>query len=326
MHTVGIEIGGTKLQIVVGNPFTGDIVRQFRFEVNRLLGAQGILNQIENALTGLDQPFGCIAVGFGGPVNRSTGIVATSHQIEGWAGFNLLNWFQERFEVPVLIENDANTAAIGEALMGAGRGFSHVFYITLGSGVGGGMVVNGKPYHGAEPGEVEIGLMHFDTSGNTVESFCSGWALNRQIRQRLSTSPSDSYLKKSLMNVERHESEFLMPAVEEGDKDAIEIMEDYTSNLAWGLSHVVSLFNPQIIVIGGGLSNMGELLRYKVECKLQNHVVIAYQNRTKVAITELKELAVPIGALCLSRNCVPSLTELQNEFLPKGGCTQPLTL
>ena len=176
-HFLGLEIGGTKLQLVVGDE-TANIIERRRLAVDRARGAPGIRAQIAAALPELTMRWKIAAtgVGFGGPVDGKTGRIACSHQIEGWSDFPLGAWLGERTGTPVWVDNDANVAALGEARRGAGVGFNPVFYVTLGSGVGGGLVVDGKIYHGASPGESEIGHLRLDRDGTLLEARCSGWA------------------------------------------------------------------------------------------------------------------------------------------------------
>src|SRR5437667_6682644 len=136
---LGIEIGGTKLQIVCGDDER--ILKRWRFEVEPSKGAEGIRRQIEGTIADVSpasQP-AAVAVGFGGPVDWRTGRICRSHQIEGWSDFDLGDWLRSRTGIPVLVENDSNAAALGEAVRGAGRGFNPVFYFNMGSGVGGGL-------------------------------------------------------------------------------------------------------------------------------------------------------------------------------------------
>ena len=296
---LAIEIGGTKLQIGLGNHETGELEKVYRFNVDQDKGAVGILKRIEETILEINQEVESIGVGFGGPVNRKTGVVSKSHQIEGWADFNLKKWFFDRYKVPVYIDNDANTAALGEALVGAGKGYDYVFYATLGSGVGGGMVVNGELYHGNTPGEAELGLMTIERDGTSLEHYCSGWALNKMIRNQAPVLPNDSVLKKFLKNQKSHESKILSPAIQQGDSTALEILQLYSDSLAWGLAHVVHLFNPQIIILGGGVSLIGEPLRATVQNALVQHLVKAYQPGPIIRISELKEEVVLVGALSL---------------------------
>ena len=119
-------------------------------------------------------------------------------------------------KVPVFVDNDANVAALGEAHHGAGKNFNPVFYVTLGSGVGGGLVVNGNIYHGAKPGESEIGHMRLDKSGRIVESSCSGWAMDKKIRAAILKHP-DSTLTKLAGTASRGEAQFLKRALDQND-------------------------------------------------------------------------------------------------------------
>src|SRR5262252_586167 len=153
-HLVGIEIGGTKLQLVLGDE-RGKIQTRRKLSVEREQGAEGIRRQIKSCLPELAQgrELSALGVGFGGPVDWHTGKICRSHQIEGWSEFDLGGWLRQLAGVPVQVDNDANVAALGEAVHGAGGGFNPVFYVTLGSGVGGGFVVNREIYHGAKPGE-----------------------------------------------------------------------------------------------------------------------------------------------------------------------------
>ena len=126
---IGIEIGGTKLQIVTSDE-TGQIQQRHRFTVDKEQGATGILHHIEETLRQLPAQPSFVGVGFGGPVDWRTGRIATSHQVEGWSGFDLAGWLRERTgAADIRIENDANVAALGEAARGVGSSFSHVFYV-----------------------------------------------------------------------------------------------------------------------------------------------------------------------------------------------------
>ncbi|QJW90716.1 ROK family protein [Spirosoma taeanense] len=309
MH-VGIEIGGTKLQLVTSDA-SGQITQRFRYVIDPARGAAGILNQLEQTLHQLPQSPEAIGVGFGGPVDWQTGRIAASHQVEGWAGFDLSTWLTERAPAAqVRIDNDANVAALGEARRGVATGFERVFYVTLGSGVGGGMVVNGQLYHGALPGEAEIGhlwLVPPDSSGSpgqTIEQTISGWAVDQQIRELLPQLPADSVLKQLVTESQAAgsaggEARFLHPAYEASDPVARMLIEQIGSVLALGLSHVVHLFHPEALVLGGGLSLIGEPLRAAVRQALPRFVMKSFHPVPIVLLAKLGEDTVPMGALSL---------------------------
>src|SRR6266480_4241654 len=155
---LGIEIGGTKLQLGLGDG-DGTIHALWRGTVVPDDGADGICRQIEaaipvllaNAKRNRDELRG-VGIGFGGPVDDATRTVIKSHQIAGWDGFPLADWIADLVGVPAVLGNDADVAGLAEALFGAGKGLSPIFYITVGTGVGGGLVINGQIYRGCGRG------------------------------------------------------------------------------------------------------------------------------------------------------------------------------
>lgn len=299
-HVIGIEIGGTKLQVVAGTA-TGEIVDRRRFTVDPAAGREGILRHLEPALTELRAAWRPAAggLGFGGPIDWRTGRIACSHQVAGWTDFALGPWVAERLGVPVRADNDANVAALGEAVCGAGAGANPVFYVTLGSGVGGGLVVDGSIYHGAHPGESEIGHVRLDRTGVLVEDRCSGWAMDAKIRRLLAT-PEATVLRELVAGAGSGEARFLGAALARGDAAARRLLRETAEDLAFGLSHVVHLMHPAVIVLGGGLSLVGEPLRQAVAGALPGGLMEVFRPGPEVRLAGLGEDAVPVGALRLA--------------------------
>src|SRR5437660_2277870 len=182
---VGIEIGGTKLQIGLGAG-DGTLAALWRGGVDVARGGEGIREQIlretplllEGAGVDRGQVRG-VGVGFGGPVDDADQTVIKSHQIAGWDGFPLAQWLTELLGWPVALGNDADVAGLAEALFGAGKGLSPIFYITIGSGIGGGLIINGEIYRGVGRGAAEIGHVVVwgptDDHCGTLEDLASGW-------------------------------------------------------------------------------------------------------------------------------------------------------
>ena len=301
---LAIEIGGTKLQLAIGDD-TGVISERRRFNVDKARGGEGIREQIAGALPALlskAKPV-AIGVGFGGPVDWRTGRIARSHQIEGWSGFDLGGWLREQTGLPVRVDNDANVAALGEATRGAGEGSNPVFYVTMGSGVGGGLVVDGKIFHGAAPGESELGHVRLDKSGVIVEQRCSGWAVDARIR-RLRDDGVKSLLVDELPASPGGEAKLLTRALAAGDAAALRILKETAEDLAFALSHVTQLMHPQVIVLGGGLSLVGEPLRAAVAGAVPRFVMEVFHGGPQVKLAALGEDAVPAGALLLATGAV----------------------
>jgi glucokinase len=303
---LGIEIGGTKLQLVIGNR-DGEIIRRERCSVDKSRGGEGIRDQIRATIPKLlgGEKIEAVGAGFGGPVDWRSGAIRCSHQIEGWADFKLGDWLRDLTKALVRIDNDANTACLGEAVRGAGQGRNPVFYVTLGSGVGGGLVVDGRIYHGATPGEMEIGHLRLDRQYNTVENSCSGWAVDRQIREWIRSMP-ESELTRLCAGMSGGEARHLAAALGKNDFVAKYILQALAEDLAFALSHVVHLCHPEIIAIGGGLSLVGEPLREAVASALPRFVMEAFHPVPTVALAALGEDAVPVGALLLAREAAQS--------------------
>src|SRR5476651_1233330 len=166
---LGIEIGGTKLQLGLGDG-DGTLHALVRTTVVPADGADGIRRQIEAAIPELlasakrnrDGLKG-VGIGFGGPVDDATRTVIKSHKIAGWDGFPLADWIADLVGVPAVLGNDADVAGLAEALFGAGKGLSPIFYITIGSGIGGGLIINGEIYRGCGRGAAEIGHLAVHT-------------------------------------------------------------------------------------------------------------------------------------------------------------------
>ncbi len=300
MNLLAVEIGGTKLQLALGDG-TGAIRVRRKLEVARGAGAAGIREQIARTVPELlrDGPVAAAGVGFGGPVDWRTGRICLSHQIEGWSEFDLAGWLGGIVGAPVFVDNDGNVAALGEARRGAGAGRRTVFYVTLGSGVGGGLIVDGAIYHGAAPGEAEIGHVRLDRSGVIVEDRCAGWAVDRRVRAEVAVAPGGSLARRVAADP-GGEARHLPAALADGDPLAVRILADTAGNLAFGLSHAMHLFHPDVIVLGGGLSGLGEPLRAAVADGLKGFLMEALVPTIDVRLTALGADVVPVGALLLA--------------------------
>ncbi len=303
MHFLAIEIGGTKLQVCAGTA-DGAIVARVRFAVDRAGGGEGIRAQIIGALPELIAKWGprAIGVGYGGPVDWKTGRIKCSHHIAGWDNFPLGDWLREGTSLPVFVENDANVAALGEAVHGAGRDANPVLWVNSGSGVGGGLVVDGHIYHGAVPGEIEIGHIRLERDGTIVEDRCSGWAVDRAVRDAVKEDPQS--VLAQLAAKSEPGARILAPAIAAGCPLADRILTGAMDELAFALSHAVQLLHPEMIVVGGGLGLIGEPLRARLAAALPRWVMDAFAPGPRIEIAALGEDAVPVGALAL---CLASL-------------------
>lgn len=317
MAYLGIEIGGTKLQSAVVDD-SGRVLREHEASVRPEEGAAGIraalATQIATLIGGprggagagaAADAGGCITgvgVGFGGPVDRASGVVAASFHVEGWGGFPLAAWISEQADgLPVALENDTNAAALAEATCGAGRGANPLLYSNVGSGIGGGLVIDGRIYHGAPPGEVEIGHLRLSADGTITEDLASGWALDRRVRDHVAVRPESVLASLAAAEGSPPSARLLAAALAHGDEAARGILDTAARHYALALSHAVHLLHPEAIVLGGGVATIGEPWRAAVAGHLPGFLMAPFRPGPDVRLSALGRLVVPIGAALVAR-------------------------
>jgi glucokinase len=234
-------------------------------------------------------------------LDSARGVVLKSFQIDGWTNFPLREWAEKQWGKPVLIENDASVAGLAESLLGSGQGCSRVFYITAGSGVGGGWIVNGKVDSGQGLGAAEIGHMWVPDPQTgkpaELEQVCSGWAIGE--RARAAASEQASLMEQVAGSIAEIDAKVAHAAAEQGDAAAIHILHETCQTLAIGMSNVVALLHPQRIILGGGVSLMGPLFWDDLQAEFRARVLPAFASQVKLVPAKLQEDVVVIGALCL---------------------------
>lgn len=337
---LGIEIGGTKLQLGVSDGTSSQLIALERRDVDARRGSAGILEGIEAAGAALMQrhKVARIGIGFGGPVNAATGIIFKSHQIEGWDNFPLVRWCEEILQLPTVIGNDCDVAALAEAKFGAGRGAQNLLYVTVGTGVGGGLVLNGKVHGAGRPAVAEIGHMrpglHDDRPEMTVESHCSGWGIAATALARISgevsrrlemlgqgVSPQQrqqilarmelvaetereyiaDLLQRCEQDPERLSAKIIAQAAQDGNEIARDVYLHACQVLGWAIAQTITLVAPEIVVVGGGVSLAGEELFFEPLAKqIEQYVFPALRGSYRLVPAELGELTVVHGALALA--------------------------
>lgn len=312
---LGIEIGGTKLQLGLG-PGDGQMTALWRGDVDVVKGPEGIRHQIQSAVPILlnqarvsrDLVQG-VGIGFGGPVDDVTRTIIKSHQIEGWDNFPLADWISEITGWPAVLGNDADVAGLAEAVFGAGKGLSPIFYITIGSGIGGGLIINGEIYRGVGCGAAEIGHLRValpSISGHyraILEDVASGWAIQSEARLRV----FDLEMPSALHGLAGQSRDALTAnmvafAAEQGDDVAQAVLQEAKECLAEAICHVIALLCPRRIVIGGGVSLMGDKLLFEPLRKLvAERVFKPFAACYDIAPAALGEEVVVHGALALAK-------------------------
>lgn len=324
-HFLGIEIGGTKLQMALGRGDGTPFHAFWRGTVETPGRASQIQHQILQAIDELltggavtrDQVSG-VGIGFGGPVDTRRGTIVTSHQVEGWDDFPIVDWLQRETGWRVVLHNDADAAAFAEAHFGAGQGFDPVMYVTVGSGIGGGLIIDGQVYRGQGAGALEIGHLrpqnpprHIRLPGTTVESIASGFGITGRARQvfedpQIATTigvPAPGRLRELCRGgASVISTQLIAQAAAEGDAFCQGLISDATETLGWALAQAIALVNPARIVIGGGVALIGEsgfLVPVRTACR--QSCFGPFRDLAEIVPAGLGEEVVVHGAVALGR-------------------------
>ena len=272
--TLGIDLGGSKILTAVVNP-RGKMLASDESTTpatkNREAVIQFILDStwrvLKQASITISEIY-AIGIGAAGISNPETGILFTCPNLPRLRDVPLKDIMQERLGKKVFVINDANAAALGEFHFGAAWGARNFIYITLSTGIGGGIVIDGKIYTGAIGAAGEVGHMTIDDNGPICncgsrgcwETLASGTALAREARHRIKEGVRTSILEYAEGDVEKVTAQAIHNAAEQGDSLAKELIAQTGYYVGVGLANLINIFNPELIVIGGGLSNIGDML------------------------------------------------------------------
>ena len=302
---LGVEIGGTKQQIAVGSA-EGDIFFKESVKLDYKRGAEDILDWINKKAIGLIKEYSdidSIGVGFGGPLESATGRVLCSLQVPGWKDFKLKEWFEKSFGKRTVVVNDTVTGGIAELKRGAGIGSKRLFYTNIGTGIGGGLYIDGEYYDGSGFGASYLGnslvpdkLSKVPGKAVRLELICSG----KSIEKRLCSEnyvPQSSSLYKILRENSSLCAKDLAEEAKAGDSFAVSELMMVAETFSVGLANVLALEGPDRIVIGGGVAKMGDILFDALRKYTDEYAFIANKGRYEIVPSMLMDDAVLIGAV-----------------------------
>lgn len=279
MNTLAIDIGGTKFSMAVFENHR--MVRRESRATDREGGREWMLRQIEDiaAAWTRDARIDRCGVGFGGPVIFGEQRVALSTHVGGWSDFSLTAYLRERLGCPVAMDNDANVGGLGESLHGAGRGVAPLFYMTLSTGIGGGIIDGTNVWRGADSYGGEIG--HITIRPDGPECLCGARGCFERLCCGLWLERDRGRTAKDLM-------------------DDPDFVAKYVVDLALGLKAALMLLNPARIVIGGGIAKAGDKLFVPLRAELHRQMTSWSRARIDVEPAELGDDSVLYGALVLA--------------------------
>jgi len=291
MLVIGVDFGGTKIASALVNQ-DGKILTDVYIPTEADKGRKQVVENLKKSvyalIKGSKVKISSIGIGIPGPTIFEKGIVIEPPNLPGWKRVNLKKILEREFKVPVLVDNDANCAALGEARFGAGKHAKNFIFVTVSTGIGGGIIIDRKLYRGVCGAAGEFGHMIIDSKGFTCgcgntgcfEALASGTA----IRKRAGMDGVSVEL-----------------AARQGDKKALRVINETVHYLAIGIANLVNIFNPELVIIGGGVSQMRELMFDPLRKEFKKYALTLPAKHVKIVRAKLGTKAGVLGAaaLCL---------------------------
>jgi glucokinase len=246
-----------------------------------------------------------VVVASAGPIDPSRGMILTPPSLPKWNNVPLRALLEEEFQVPVWVEHDADMAAWGEHRSGAGRGCDQLIYITVSTGVGGGVIIGGQLLRGSVISVAEIGHMVIDPQGPVcncggrghLEALASGTAIARMSSERILKGDISSISSLAGNDLSRVRAEMVVQAACLGDSVASDVMRKAGTNLGIAIVSLIHIFDPQVVIIGGGVSNAGELLLGPIREVIDEQTMPDFKGRAKVVRSALGGDSGILGAV-----------------------------
>ena len=311
---VGVDLGGTKILTGLITE-AGELIAQDYRKTKAKRGQAAVIERLIESVLRLMQDAGlqavdvqAVGIGAPGPVESQAGVVVSPPNLPGWERVPLQEIVEEALGIPTLLENDANAAALGEYCFGAGRGSSHMIYITVSTGIGGGFVLDGRLYGGACGAAAEVGHMTILPHGphcncgnrGCLEAVASGTAIARQGRELVQRGVPTLIAELAAQHPDGVGAKLVAEAARSGDPVAIEIIREAMSYLGVGVANLVNLLNPELVVIGGSLTKMGETLFDPVRRAVSQRAFLVASECVRIVPAELGDQVGVIGAAAVA--------------------------
>lgn len=307
-YVIGIDLGGTKISTALST-FEGEVVKNVVVPTEAKDGEKAVIDRIigtvKTVLTEASistDEVEAIGIGSPGPLDAKAGTIISTPNLP-FKNYNVVQPIKDVFNVPVYLDNDANVAAIGEYMFGAGKGKENIVYFTVSTGVGGGAVLNGNIYRGNTCNALEIGHMTVAPNGprcncgnvGCLEAMSSGTAIGKRGLEAVSTN-----VETSLRKYEKITSYEVFKEAEAGDQVCKDIVEEALTYLGIGVANAVSIFDPEMIIIGGGVTQVGDILFNKVREVVDKRCFKNMAESCEIAPAGLGTNAGVMGAVALA--------------------------
>lgn len=313
-YYIGLDIGGTKCAVIAGDD-KFNIYCKTQFETRTERGAERILNEFFEKTDELllhlpKERLAGIGISCGGPLDSNRGLILSPPNLPGWDEIPIMEMFRKRYDVPVSVQNDANACALAEWLMGAGKGTRNMIFLTFGTGMGSGLIINGKLYTGTNDLAGEAGHIRLAPDGpegfgkaGSFEGFCSGGGIARLaesiVKDKMERGIDVEYCRYLTEEGELTARE-VAGAATEGNPVANEIIKISAEYLGRGLAVLIDIINPECIVIGSIYARNESLFRPHVERILREEAIPASLEVCKIKPALLGESVGDYAALCVA--------------------------
>lgn len=317
-YYLGVDIGGTNIKFALVDD-EGAIHHKWHLSTAYITGSQivgDIITSIREKLHALQcqAQVGGLGVGAPGFVDASNGVVFDAVNL-GWRQIPLKEVLERELELPAHVDNDANLAALGEMWQGAGQGVKDLFLVTLGTGVGGAIISDGRLIHGVDGMGGEIGHMIVKPQGGypcncgvrgCLETIASATGIVRTAQQKMEEAVSTWGFRSKLIDVTKHKgklaAEDVFAAAANEDPVAIEVINEVTFYLGLALINVATVVSPRVILIGGGVSQAGEQLLKPLRASFEAYVLPRVRENVRLDIAALGNDAGIIGGAWLAKS------------------------
>lgn len=310
-YVVGVDLGGTKMAVALFDG-QGALVNRDRMETAGVKTAAELTQRLVQMINQVAQgrPLSGIGLASAGAVNSREGIVLHGTNLPEWENVPLKKWMEESLGTEVQVVNDANAAAWGEYVRGAGKGSENMVYVTLSTGIGAGIVLDGKLLLGSHSFAGELGHTIIDPDGPLCrcgnrgcwETVSSGTAI-RDSALRLMEHTQSAIADIAAAAGEAVSAKHIFEARKHSDPVAIQVLDQAIYFMALGLVNVIHSFNPDRIVVGGGVSKAGDLLFPALRAETQRLVMEPYRRTFEIVPAGLKDDAGLVGAAALFHTC-----------------------
>ena len=315
LPVLAIDLGGTQIRAALVSSDGRVMAREYRPTLSEE-GPQSVIDRIFLATDCLLSPgnidssqLDSISIAAAGAIDVGRGLVTASPNLPGWFDVPLRDIVKEKYGVDTFLLNDASAAALGEHRFGAGKGLNDLIYITVSTGIGGGIIINGELYSGASGSAGEIGHMTIDVNGpgcdcgNTgcLEMLASGTAIAREAIRRIGQGEKSAIIDIVDGQVDNITAEHVGMAAQGGDNLASEIILRAATYLGIGLANLVNIFNPEMIIVGGGVAKMGELLLEPARQVMMERAFSLPAHAVRIVTARLGDDAGLLGAAVFAR-------------------------